>query len=197
MQPPTEPNHAQPAPPQRGDEAELYRRHHRDLHRAVARVVRAPHELIEDACQTAWAILLRNQPDRHSIFGWLRVVAIHEAYRLSALGRREMLLVPPRSDQPDWTDTIVDSRTLDDAIRTLDALEALASLPQRQRTDLVLKVAGFSYDEIAELTGRPHLHQRQQVAGKGASADQAVACRVPPDACPASRRLRLGVCLPS
>ena len=86
MQPPTEhPTAARPTHAPRGDEDELYRRHHRDLERAVAHVVNAPRELIEDACQTAWAILLRNQPDRDAIFAWLRVVAIHEAYRLSAI----------------------------------------------------------------------------------------------------------------
>jgi DNA-directed RNA polymerase specialized sigma24 family protein len=77
MQPPTG-----TTPSARGDETDLYRRHQRDLHRAVAHTVSAPRELIEDACQTAWAILLRTQPDRRAIFAWLRVVAIHEAYRL-------------------------------------------------------------------------------------------------------------------
>jgi DNA-directed RNA polymerase specialized sigma24 family protein len=79
MQPSTEPTPAAAG----GDEGELFRRHHRELHRAVARVVRGPHELIEDACQTAWAMLLRCQPERRTVFAWLRVVAIHEAYRLS------------------------------------------------------------------------------------------------------------------
>ena len=55
MQPPTEPAHRPQPPAPRGDEDRLYRQHHRELHRAVARVVRAPRELIEDACQTAWA----------------------------------------------------------------------------------------------------------------------------------------------
>ena len=41
--------------------------------------VQAPRELIEDACQTAWAILLRRQPERDAIFAWLRVVAVREA----------------------------------------------------------------------------------------------------------------------
>ena len=157
MQPPTEPTGT--ARPQhtapRGDEDELYRRHRDDLHRAVACIVRAPHELIEDACQTAWTILLRNQPDRRSIFGWLRVVAIHEAYRLSALRRREPCLERPRSDEPDWTETIADSRSLDDAIEALEALRALASLPDRQRQDLALKIAGYSYEEIrSRIPGR-------------------------------------------
>jgi hypothetical protein len=49
MQPPTEPTPAtvtkrRPVP--RGDEDELYRRHHRELHRAVALAVNAPRELI-------------------------------------------------------------------------------------------------------------------------------------------------------
>lgn len=87
MQPSTEPSVAHPGP--RGDEEELYRRYHRELHRAVARAVNAPRELIEDACQTAWAILLRNQPERYAVFAWLRVVAIHEAYRLSSIERRQ------------------------------------------------------------------------------------------------------------
>src|SRR6266513_793806 len=84
MQPPTD---TQPPRPDRDEDA-LYRAHHRELHRAVAQVVRAPRELIEDACQTAWATLLRAQPNRDTVFAWLRVVAIHEAYRLSAIDRR-------------------------------------------------------------------------------------------------------------
>jgi hypothetical protein len=90
MQPPTEPTPAarQHRPGPHGDEDELYRRHHGELHRAVAHAVHAPRELIEDACQAAWTTLLRRQPDRDTIFGWLRVVAIHEAYRLSAIDRR-------------------------------------------------------------------------------------------------------------
>jgi DNA-directed RNA polymerase specialized sigma24 family protein len=154
MQPPTEPIGIAPARHRapHGDEDELYRRHHHELQRAVARVVRAPHELIEDACQTAWAILLRDQPDRRSIFGWLRVVAIHEAYRLSALGRREARLEWLRSGELDWTDTIADVRSLDDAVEALEALRVLALLPARQREDVALFVAGYSYAEIREMT---------------------------------------------
>ena len=156
MQPPTE-----PTPPQRhgprGDEDELYRRHHRDLHRAVAHAVHAPRELIEDACQTAWAILLRTQPERDAIFAWLRVVAIHEAYRLSAIDRRDARLERLRPEDGDWHEVIADPRSLDDALEALEALRALASLPERQRTDLTLKVAGYSYEEIrAHTPGRTY-----------------------------------------
>jgi DNA-directed RNA polymerase specialized sigma24 family protein len=151
MQPPTEPTPAAPLPP-RGDEAELYRRHHRDLNRAVAHVVKAPRELVEDACQTAWAILLRTQPDRYAIFAWLRVVAIQEAYRLSAIERRDARLERLRPEDGDWHDVIADPHSLDDAIHALEALRAPALLPERQRTDLTLKVAGYSYEEIRALT---------------------------------------------
>ena len=149
MQPPTE-----TTPPARGDEADLYRRHHHHhLHRAVARAVNAPRELIEDACQTAWAILLRTQPDRYAIFAWLRVVAIHEAYRLAAIERRTTRLASPRADHRDDEDLIADPHTLDDALEALEALRALAALPGRQRLDLTLKVAGYTYEEIRILTG--------------------------------------------
>jgi DNA-directed RNA polymerase specialized sigma24 family protein len=148
MQPPTE--RAPSAP--RGDEDQLYRRHHDDLHRAVAHVVHAPRELIEDACQTAWTILLRRQPDRYAIFGWLRTVAIHEAYRLSAIDRREARLERLQTEERDWQDVIADSRAIDDALAALEALHALADLPDRQRADFALKVAGYSYEEIRART---------------------------------------------
>jgi hypothetical protein len=49
---------------QRDDEAELYLLHHERFVRAV----NAPRALIENACQSAWLILLRRQPDRASVF---------------------------------------------------------------------------------------------------------------------------------
>jgi DNA-directed RNA polymerase specialized sigma24 family protein len=147
MQRPTE-----TAPPARGDEAELYRRHHRDLHRTVAHAVNAPRELIEDACQNAWAIMLRAQPDRDSIFGWLYVVATREAFRLCDRDRRHLHLetMPPPGS---WDAVIADGFSIDDILEAREALAILASLPDRQRADLTLLVAGFSYFEIAQMTG--------------------------------------------
>ena len=144
MQPPTD---TAPGRPHRDDDA-LYRAHHRELHRAVAQVVRGPRELIEDACQTAWLTLLRAQPNEDTVFAWLRVVAIHEAYRLSAIERRDAHLERLHSEDGDWRDVIADPRSLDDALEALEALRALAALPERRRTDLALKVAGYSYEEI-------------------------------------------------
>jgi DNA-directed RNA polymerase specialized sigma24 family protein len=156
MQPPTEHHPTVPRRPAhgpRGDEGDLYGRHHRDLERSVARVVNAPRQLIEDACQTAWAILLRSQPERYAIFAWLRVVAIHEAYRLSAIDRRDAHLEHFASDDGNWHELIADPQSLDTLLEAREALTLLAGLPERQREDLVLLVAGYSYRDIAEITG--------------------------------------------
>lgn len=48
---------------------------------------------------------------------------------------------------------IADRRTIDDAIEARRALRRLAELPERQRQDVTLRVAGFSYTEIREITG--------------------------------------------
>jgi len=136
----------------RGDEAELYRRHHRDLVRAVTRLVNAPVELIEDACQSAWTILLRRQPDRDRVYGWLRAVAVHEAYRLSRAERREARL-EDLGLVDGWESLIPDPVSIDQTIEARRALRTLAALPDRQREYLSLLVAGFSYREIGEMTG--------------------------------------------
>src|SRR3954467_12996457 len=115
MQTPAEPTPAPVAPGFRGDEAELYRPHHADLRRAVARAVNASRELIEDACQNAWTIMLRAQPRRASIFGWLYVVATREAYRLSAIERRDARLenLAPHTS---WDAVIADALSIEDTL---------------------------------------------------------------------------------
>jgi DNA-directed RNA polymerase specialized sigma24 family protein len=152
MQPHTEPIDEAPRRDRRGDEADLFRRHHRDLVRAVSHAVNASVELVEDACQTAWTILLRRQPDRASLFGWLYVVAVHEAYRLSSIERRDARLEDLAADAT-WDRWIADRLTLDDRVEAREALRALAGLPDSQRRDLALLVGGFGYHEIAEMTG--------------------------------------------
>jgi DNA-directed RNA polymerase specialized sigma24 family protein len=100
-------------------------------------------------------MLLQTQPERYTVFAWLRVVAIREAYRLSAIDRRDARLERLRSPDGNWQDVMADPRSLDDAVEALEALRALASLPERRRTDLALKVAGYSYEEIrARIPGR-------------------------------------------
>jgi DNA-directed RNA polymerase specialized sigma24 family protein len=133
----------------REEVGDLYRRHHRELQSAVARTVIAPAELIEDACQNAWLIMLRSSPRRRTWFPWLRVVAIREAYRLC-----EDHFLPQLEDlSAGWETLIADSRTIDDTIEARRALRVLGALPPRQRQDLSLRVLGFTYAEIQQLTG--------------------------------------------
>jgi RNA polymerase sigma-70 factor, ECF subfamily len=133
--------------------AELYRRHHRTLERAVSRAVDAPRELIEDACQNAWTILLGGGPRNSSLFGWLYLVATREADRLRRAEHRYVRLEP----------VLVDRFHVDDLLDAREALATLARLPQRQREDLALAAAGFSYEEIGELTGRTFNTVRKNV----------------------------------
>lgn len=136
----------------RGDEGDLYRRHHHDLVREVTLRVNASRELIEDACQSAWLILLRRQPERSpTLFGWLRVVAIHEAYRLSRRERRELRLDDLGDGGPD--ELFGGQLVLEEAVEARRALGVLAGLPEREREYLSLLIAGFSYREIGELAG--------------------------------------------
>lgn len=139
----------------RGDEDELFARHHPGLLRAVRSAVRAPDALVEDACASAWTILLRRQPERsETLFGWLRSVAIHEAYRLSAEQRRATSLEalgPPVGES--WDAFIGGCRSLDDAVEARRALGVLAGLPEAQRETLGLRIAGFRYAEIQRLRG--------------------------------------------
>ena len=130
-----------------GDEAALYDRHHEVLWRRVRRHIHGPDAMIDDACQQAWLILLRRQPDRETVLAWLTTVAIREAYRLSGCERRELSL-----DQlhPAAAEAAIDPEQGREA-RT--ALRALAVLPERQRCYLTLLVAGHSYQEIQEHCG--------------------------------------------
>jgi hypothetical protein len=77
----------------------------------------------------AWAVLLRRQPERDAVFAWLRVVAVHEAYRLSAIDRRDARLERLRLEDGDWQEVIADLRSLDDAVESLEALRGWRPYP--------------------------------------------------------------------
>ena len=122
-----------PVPVPYGDEADLYRRHHHELVRSVRRAVNASGELVEDACQSAWLILLRRQPERGPmLFRWLRTVAIHEAYRLSRAERRELRL-EDLAHAGAWDELVGGRAAVEAAVEARRALGVLAGLPARQR----------------------------------------------------------------
>ena len=139
---------AVPAHKRRGDQGELYRRHHERLRSGVAGAVKAPREVIEDACQNAWASLLESQPELGPVFDWLYVAACREALRLYAFERRDAHL-----DSISWAALAADAPAIEHILQAREALEVLARLPARQRADLTLLVAGYSYREIGKLDG--------------------------------------------
>ncbi len=140
-----------------GDDAQLFSVFHAELQRTVRRVVNTSAANIEDACADAWLALLRYQPERRpSIRGWLVVVAIREAVRRDRLDRRHRPFIEDLDD--DRTGVLAETVTAlashDDAtFEAHEALERLISLKARHRRAFVLHVAGYSYDEIAELMG--------------------------------------------
>jgi RNA polymerase sigma factor (sigma-70 family) len=143
----------------RGDEADLYARHHRRLRRIVAGRLRLSSDLVEEACQQAWLVLLRRQPDRGpTLFAWLVTVAVHEGYRVSAVHRRDASLDACATDADGRStaavaDCLAAREVVDESLEARRALRALAGLPERQRRYAMLRVAGLSYAEIAELEG--------------------------------------------
>ena len=149
-------------PPLRGDETELFRRHHRRLLALVARDVAARPQVIEDACACAWLELVARQPERSNVIGWLRIVARHEAIRLGRYDRRLASFGPERPDEQG-----ADRRTAHEGVR--DALVNLAALPARKRAVLTLQVSGHSYGEIAaELGMSPRTVERQMLRARAA-----------------------------
>ncbi|MCW2995580.1 MAG: hypothetical protein JWQ18_3075 [Conexibacter sp.] len=127
----------------RGDEADLYRNHSAALRAAVRHFVHTNDEVVDDACSFAWLQLMRHQPNRDTIFAWLRTVAIREAWRIAERDARERTLEHlPLEDEPRRGD-------LSRETEARDALRALASLPPRERTYLAFLITGHSYNEIA------------------------------------------------
>lgn len=141
----------------RGDEAELYATHQDQLWRVVRTQVRGSSDLIDDACASAWAILLRSQPDRScTLFAWLVRVAVHEAWRQSSADRQQAPLAPLADDDdaPHPVDGAVGrGRTEAQVLAREQLREIAAALPGRKRTVIGLQALGFKQREIAELLG--------------------------------------------
>src|SRR3954451_24009136 len=112
----------------RGDEAELYRDHSAALRAAVRHFAHAGDEVIDDACSFAWLQLMRHQPNRDTIFAWLRTVAVREAWRVAERDARERTIEPLRNEDEPRRGAL--TRETD----ARDALRALAALPPRERT---------------------------------------------------------------
>ncbi len=150
--------------------ADLYAAQSVRVRRLVHLRLTAPDAVVEDACQVAWMRLVRNRSHvrRQTAASWLVRVAGREALRLMDLRDRERpleLLDDDPGRVPDLIDTLADSRV---------RLGAVDRLPERQRRLVWLQGLGFSYSEMAGVTGdSPRTVERQLVRARRKLADVA------------------------
>jgi DNA-directed RNA polymerase specialized sigma24 family protein len=140
--------------------AAFYARHADRLQRIVRAKVHAPAQTIEDACQNAWAILVRRDDipldDRGA--SWLATVAIREGWRLMSDARDvpmgamrpgvpgEGELPEPEAAEPSADEQAI--ARIEHAQRVAD----LRTLKARECRDLYLLALGYRYNEICDLT---------------------------------------------
>lgn len=133
--------------------AALYREYGARLVRAL-RSRGIPESVAEDAAQDAWTILSRlgsGHLRAESPFAWLVTVAEREAWR--ALQRQ----AAPLDDAPEPLDHGADVPTLAELrARLAEGMDALAALPEHQRTALTAQAVGLTYNEVAEQTGHTY-----------------------------------------
>jgi len=125
--------------PGRGDESELFARHHSRLVAQLSGRLGGDRGVAEDACTLAWVQLLRLQPERgDTLYGWLYVTAKHEACRILGLRARERAAHEAAAAGSD-------PRTRDpfETISDLERLELMRRL-SAQRLTLALRAAGYS-----------------------------------------------------
>jgi DNA-directed RNA polymerase specialized sigma24 family protein len=86
------------APPAKGDEADLFAAYHQRLVGQLAGHLGGQRELAAEAAGFAWLQLLRYQPDRHYVEGWLFTVVIR-TFETEARRERKLRLSGAGSDE--------------------------------------------------------------------------------------------------
>jgi RNA polymerase sigma factor (sigma-70 family) len=139
--------------------AALYAREAATIRRIASRQANVPADVLDDACQTAWAQLCSHDEvdvaRQAAVIGWLVVTATRAAWRYSRVRERPMATDPDthlageeriqaRARSTDPVDVVV---------RRDDARTRLVVLDARQRRMIALQAAGFTYEEISARTG--------------------------------------------
>jgi RNA polymerase sigma factor (sigma-70 family) len=140
------------------------------VRRLVRHSVRAPEPVIEDACQTAWTRLVRDRTRVRSdtAVAWLVTTAVREAIRMTRRAGRELFLEDLLDDSGELPD--LDGRpATDEVVECRLRLQSLQALPDRQQQFVWLQALGWSYAEIADLTGAtPRTIDRQLLRARRA-----------------------------
>ena len=155
----------------------FYLDHADRLRRAIAHKTGGlDNAIIDDACAFAWETLLGRPDidlDRHEAYWWLYRVALHKAWALGRAQRREQPTGGLNGADEDALEPIsLDSDIADvvaDRVDRATVHEVLGRLHWRERRELLLYAHGFSYQEIAQLTGTSYTAvNRWIVRGKNA-----------------------------
>jgi RNA polymerase sigma factor (sigma-70 family) len=143
------------------------------LERIVNANVRAPSPVLEEACQTAWTLLLA---ERQSLtpgteLGWLATTATREALRLVRTRRRDISLEQEQEEEGELLEVIFDPGP-EQVLELRERLAEIRQLPPRQHRLVMLQGFGYRYSEISEVTGdscrtidRQLLRARRKLAG--------------------------------
>ena len=123
------------------------------LRRRVGRHVVACDAVVEDACSFAWCQLVRRIEEMElgsGAFWWLYRTAVREVWRLSRDRRRQR----PGGDATEVTGMArTQAQDIEEFLDDREQLRSLADVPERKRRMLMLSGMGFTYPEIARMTG--------------------------------------------
>jgi RNA polymerase sigma factor (sigma-70 family) len=111
--------------------------------------VHASDQVIEDACQFAWARLVAHADGLRGTgtLTWLAKTAIREAFKLSRRDRRELSLEHALETDGDVLGP--PGPAPDELIQAREQLASISLLPERQQRLLWLQGLGLSYREMA------------------------------------------------
>ena len=143
-----------PVPAALGDEQTLFTELHPRLRDHVRLLVRTSGANVDDACSFAFLQLLRYQPDREHLYGWLLRTATREAIKLDQHAQRTAPL--PVGGNDDRGAQAVDERACPELqFELLVAREAVAAagMTDRERRIVGLHAAGLTYSDVAKVTG--------------------------------------------
>jgi RNA polymerase sigma factor (sigma-70 family) len=128
--------------------ARLYRDLSVPLEQVVRRLVGDADPLVEDACQFAWARLVRHRARvrEETAFGWLAQTAIHEAFKLSRRGAKDLSLEYELELGADPVDPTPEPWEL---LAQRERVAAVRKLATRSQRFVWLHALGLSYPEMA------------------------------------------------
>ena len=133
----------------RDDLEEVFRRDYRLVVAVAARVLGSA-DAAEDVAQEVFLSFGRSAVPATEARGWLSVAAAHTALNALRSGRRRSSReqsVPDQGPVPDVADTVV---ALEERAQVR---AALARLPRKQATALVLRHSGLSYADVGAALG--------------------------------------------